>query len=218
MADLTHRSRQAYERIRTAIAEGQLPPAEVIREVDLVRDFGMSRTPVREALHRLHGEGLIKPVAPGGYVAIELGPKELRDIYEVREMLVGLAARLAAQRRTRVDLARLEDVLEALGRACDADATEEADELVRTFFHTIADAGGNDYLRATLGRLTNLFRYKALAVTHKAWRSDLSAWHRELVDAIADGDAERAEARGRALIAHGLTIRLVDLQMGELTA
>jgi DNA-binding GntR family transcriptional regulator len=211
---LEHLSRQAYDRIRTAIAEGQLPPSIAIREVDLVREYGMSRTPVREALHRLHGEGLIRPVAPGGYVAVELGPKELADIYQVRGVLVGLAARLAAQHRTRVDLARLEETLEELDRACETQASDRADELVRAFYHTIAGASGNEYLRTMLGRVTDLFRYKALAVTHPEWRDELRIEHRRLVEAIARQDPERAESVAHELIAKSLAIRIDDFRKG----
>lgn len=190
------------------IAEGQFPPSVVIREIDLVREFDMSRTPVREALHRLEGEGLIRRVAPGGFVAVELGPKELADIYAVREVLVGLAARLAAENRSRVDLAHIEDALEGLDRACAAGKDEEADNFVRAFFHALTAASGNDYLRATLGRLTDLFRYKALAVTHPEWRDELGSAHHALVKAIADRDAQAAERIGRDLIARSVAIRL----------
>ena len=188
--------------------EGQLPPSVVIRELDLTREYGMSRTPIREALHRLHGEGMIRRVGPGGYIAHELGPKELSDLYQLREVLVGLAARLAAQNRSRIDVATLEDTLDALDRAFSEDAADEADELIRAFFHQIADASRNEYLRSTFGRLTDLFRYKALAVTHPQWRDELRVRHRRLVDAIASSDEERAERLARELIVKSLAIRL----------
>jgi DNA-binding GntR family transcriptional regulator len=197
------------------IAEGQFPPSVVIREIDLVREFNMSRTPVREALHRLEAEGFIRRAAPGGFVAVELGSKELVDIYAVREVLVGLAARLAALNRTRVDLAHIEDALEGLERACAAENDDEADNFVRAFFHSLTAASGNDYLRATLGRLTDLFRYKALAVTHPEWRDELGSRHHALVKAIAQRDAQAAERLGRELIARSLAIRLEALADAE---
>ncbi len=193
------------------IAEGQYPPSEVIREIDLVRTFQMSRTPVREALHRLEGEGLIRRITAGGFVAVELGRKELVAIYQVREVLVGLAASLAARNRTRIDLAHLEEGLEAIDRACAFGEAEDADRRVRAFYHALAAASSNEYLRATLDRLTDLFRYRALAVTHPEWRDMLATRHRGLVDAIAKQDAPRAEHIGRDLIARSLEIRLSDV-------
>jgi DNA-binding GntR family transcriptional regulator len=207
---LDHLSQQAYERIRSMIAEGQYPPTEVIREIDLVRNFQMSRTPVREALHRLEGEGLIRRVTAGGFVAVKLGRRELIAIYQVREVLVGLAASLAAGNRSRVDLAHLEESLEAIDRACASGQADEADNCVRAFYHALAAASGNEYLRMTLGRLTDLFRYRALAVTHPEWRDMLAASHRSLVDAIMEQDGPRAEQVGRELVARSLEIRLSE--------
>ncbi|MDE2572706.1 MAG: GntR family transcriptional regulator [bacterium] len=209
---------QAYERLRGAISAGQLPPTLAIREADIAREYGMSRTPVREALLRLHSEGLIQQAAPGRYIAMALGPKELTDIYQVREALVGMAARLAAQHRTRVDLARFEDTLDALDRACEAKADEEADNQVRGFFHAIAQASGNEYLHEMLGRVTDLFRYRALAVSHPEWRDRLRHEHRSLVDAIASQDADLSERLARELIAKSLAIRIADLAKTEMRA
>lgn len=190
----------------------------MIREIDLVREYEMSRTPVREALHRLEAEGLIRPVAPGGYVAVELGPKELADIYEVREVLVGLAARLAATHRSRVDLAHMEDALEGIDRACAAGAGDQADACVRAFLHALASASHNEYLRATLGRVNDLFRYQALPATHPDFREMLRAEHRRLTEAIAKQDADRAERLGRELIAKSLAIRIETLRDQDRTA
>jgi DNA-binding GntR family transcriptional regulator len=192
------------------IAEGQFPPSVVIREIDLVRNFRMSRTPVREALHRLESEGFIRRVAPGGFVAVDIGRKELIDIYQVREVLVGLAARLAAGNRTRVDLAHLEEGLEAIDRACAFGESEDADNRVRAFYYALAAASGNDYLHTALRRLTDLFRYRALTVTHPEWRDQFAARHRNLVDAITKQDAPLAEQIGRQLIATSLHVRLLD--------
>ena len=208
-------SNSAYERIRAEIAEGQLPPTVIIREVDLVRDYGMSRTPIREALNRLEGVGLIRRVASGGYVAVELGPKEFSDIYQVREVLVGLAAKLAATNRTRVDVAHLDDALDAVDRAIAMGLLDEADGHIRRIFHLIASASGNDYLHTTLGRLTDVFRYKALAVTHPEWRDMLRAQLKLLRDVIVAREPERAERIGRELIAKSLAIRLRDFPNRE---
>lgn len=205
-----HLSQQAYDRVRAMITEGHYSPGVVIREIDLVRDFRMSRTPVREALHRLEGEGLIRRVTAGGFVADGLGRKELIAIYQVREVLVGLAARLAAQSRTRVDVARLEEENDAIDRACAFGESEDADNRVRSFYHALAEASGNEYLRKTLDRLNDLFRYRALAVTHPEWRDRLSAIHRDLIDAVAKQDAHRAEHIGRDLVSRSLEIRLSE--------
>lgn len=208
-------SRLAYERIRSALAAGQLLPNEVIRESDLAREYGISRTPIREALHRLHGEGLIRPAALGGFVAIELGAKELTDIYQVREALAALSVQLAAANRTRVDLARLEDALEAFDRAFAENRADEGDESVRAYWRAIAAASGNDYLRDVFVRATDLFRYKGLAASHPEWRAMLIAKHREVLEALRRRDAAHAERSAREIFSRVLAIRISELHAGD---
>lgn len=203
---------QAYEHVRDMIMSGAFPPSVPLREVDLVRLLKMSRTPVREALQRLAAEGLIEPLAAGGYVAIELGQKELADIYQVREYLTGLAARLAAENRTRVDLARLEDTLDAMEAAAAAEDTDTLDTSIRTFFHALSDASKNAYLHALNAKLVDFFRYHALAVTHAEWREMARRDIRLIVDAIAARDGAKAEALARDHIVRALARRRADLE------
>jgi DNA-binding GntR family transcriptional regulator len=211
-------STQAYEHVREMIMSGAFPPSVPLREVDLVRLLEMSRTPVREALQRLEAEGLIEPLTSGGYVAIELGQKELADIYQVREYLTGLAARLAAANRSRVDLARLEDTLDAMEAAAAEQDTETLDSSIRTFFHALSDASKNAYLHSLNAKLVDFFRYHALAVTHPEWRDMARRDIRLIVDAIAARDGERAEVLARAHIAKALARRRADLEEKQKTA
>lgn len=205
-------SLQAYEHIHAAILEGQYPPSYMLREVDLVREYAMSRTPIREALHRLDAQGLIRQVAPGSYVAIELGPKQLADIYQVREALGALSAQLAANNRTRIDLAHIEDTLESLERVFAQKHDDDADTLVRSFWHAIATASGNDYLRNIFVRATDLFRYKGLAAAYPQWRQMLIAQHRDVLEALRARDAQGAERAARAIFSKGLWIRISELR------
>lgn len=205
-------SAQAYARIRDMIASGAFPPSTPLREVDLVRMLKMSRTPVREALHRLHTEGLIHPSPGGGYTAIELGAKEMTGIYQVREVLTGLAARLAAMNRTRVDIARLEDALDAMEIAYAGKNNAALDNLVREFYSILCDAARNEHLQMMLGRLVDLFRYRALAVTHPGWHEKALKANRAIVAAIVKQDADAAEKLARAHMVEALAARIEDLQ------
>ena len=194
------------------IISGAFPPSTPLREVDLVRLLEMSRTPIREALHRHHAEGLIAPLPVGGYVAVELGQKEMADIYQVREVLTGLAARLAAENRTRVDLAHLEDALDAMEAAASSDDMESLDSNIRKFFHVLSEASRNTYLHSLNVKVVDFFRYHALAVTHPDWLEVARRDNREIVDAISAQDADRAEKLARLHIAKALATRLKDLE------
>lgn len=202
-------SAQSYARINQMIVDGTIAPSALIREMDLVRKLGMSRTPVREALHRLHAEGFITPDPRGGFRAVVLSASELIEVYTVNGALEGLAARLAALNRNRSDLARLAAVLREMD---DAVAAGDDDRLVAAnehFHHAIADAGRNAYLSTLLANIAGIFdRYRERAVKYAGRREAGHREHHAIVDAIAAEDADRAEALTREHMLRALSARL----------
>jgi GntR family transcriptional regulator of vanillate catabolism len=84
--------------VRDLVLTGTLKPGERVSEVSLVNRIGVSRTPVRAALHRLAEEGLLEPLPAGGFAIKEFTDREVLDSIEIRGVLEGLAARLAAER------------------------------------------------------------------------------------------------------------------------
>ncbi len=194
------------------IARGAYPPGIAIREVDLVRVLGVSRTPIREALHKLHADGLIKPLPVGGYTALELGRKELIDIYTVRGVLEGLSARQAAENRQGDDIIRLRQNLEAIDHALEEDYAADEITPFRRFFRTIAQASRNDYLQAALNRVTELFNYRSLALTHPASYEQIRYRHSGIADAIIAQAAARSERLVRDYFAKALAVRLENIK------
>jgi DNA-binding GntR family transcriptional regulator len=95
-----------------------------------------------------------------------LGQKEMADIYQVRELLTGLAARRAAENGTRVDIARLEDAIDAMEKAAENRDTESLESSIREFFHGLSEASNNAYLHSLNVKVVDFFRYHAPAVTH----------------------------------------------------
>jgi DNA-binding GntR family transcriptional regulator len=93
-----------YQSVRNAIWEGRFAHGEHIREEDLANSLGVSRTPVREALQRLQQRGLLVPSQARGLAVAQLSPKQILDLYAMREILEGSAARLAAQRSTDAEI------------------------------------------------------------------------------------------------------------------
>ncbi len=189
---------RAYEELHRLITSGSFPPGFAIREVDLVRMLGVSRTPVREALRRLEADGLITPL-PGssGYLALELDPQALADIYKVRTALERLSVREACARRTGEHLARMRDSLAALDRAFherDAEAFS-----MRAFFTIVGEASGNAFLQSCLARVNNLFRYRALSLTYpelfESLRRDIEGVYRAI-------EAREPEAAERCVTAY----------------
>ncbi|AEA78421.1 GntR family transcriptional regulator [Vibrio tarriae] len=105
------KSENLTEYLIEAIVEGQLAPGSKISEPELAKQFQVSRGPLREALMRVEGLGLIERIPHIGARVTQLSPTKLVELYAVREALEGMAARLAARNITEIELAGLESLL-----------------------------------------------------------------------------------------------------------
>jgi DNA-binding GntR family transcriptional regulator len=196
------RAAEAHDRIREMILVGRLAQGSVLSEAELVRQLGMSRTPVREALHRLEAAMYVRPVPGIGYVVIELSELDMINVYRARAVLEGLAAENAATSATRTDLGRLEDLFEEMACAGERGDDGELSRLNGEFHRAIADAGRNSYVLAMLDNIRDVFeRLRATALTQPRRREASHAEHRELIAALQDRDAVRAR---ELALAHAL--------------
>lgn len=183
----------AYHQIREMIFNGTIPAESVLVEARLGELLGMSRTPVREALYRLEAEGLLTALPRGGFSVVALSEEDLRNLYEIRACLEGLAAATAASKLTRVDIARLEDLYDDMRAAVEAGRDDELAKLNREFHRTIAVASGNRHLSEILDNVKGVFeRFRANAVADPARRAQAHLEHGQLIDALRDHDTDRA--------------------------
>lgn len=196
--DLRTRSRAdfVYDSLRDAIWEGRIGRGERVREEEIARSLGVSRTPVREALQRLQRRGLLVTGLGRGLIVAELSKREVIELYAMREILEGSAARFAAQHATRPEI----DILYRLQRDL-AEAPDDALLLVklnRRFHQAIYDAAHNQYLTQTLDTL-----HDSMALLHSTTfrapnrRRESDEEHRRIVSAIERHDADEAEAIAR---------------------
>jgi DNA-binding GntR family transcriptional regulator len=147
-------SDSAYDRLKQLIIRAELRPGAVIEEAAMMERLGVGRTPLREALQRLAQEDLIENVPRRGYFVTEITAADLYNVFEVRQHLEGLAARLAAKRARPVHLAEFEAML-VEARAGIADDNRDLDWNlgVDEWFHRIiGQATGNPYLVAAITR------------------------------------------------------------------
>lgn len=180
-----------YERIRTDVIVGKFAPGTPLIETSLARDYGISRTPIREALLRLEHDGLVERGARGLSVRAS-SPQEILDIYEARITLEAAAARAAAGRRTELDLVRLKGVHEAMMAVNEDDSASKA-ETNHTFHEAIWDASHNPTLVDLLFRLNvHLLRYPTTTLADKERWKDVLAEHAELIAAIESRDEKLA--------------------------
>lgn len=186
-------SESLREAIEEEVATGKLLPGTHLDEIDLAQRFGVSRTPIREALSLLAGEGLVEIRPRRGAVVAQVTPQRLVEMFEVMAELEALCARLAARRMTEADLRALEEAHErcrtaAAGR--DSDAYFYANE---HFHQAVYNAGHNGFLSdqaLSLQRKVRPYRRLQLRVRNRVQRSFEE--HQAILDALKEGDAEKA--------------------------
>lgn len=187
----------AYSRVREKILSGEFPPGSVINQSVLAGTIGISTTPLREALRRLKAEGLVALDAHRDARVTELKAEEARDLFEMRRSLDPMAAALAAQRRTKGDLAEIRDALEGL-RPLPGNPDYAHLLRHRRFHRAIYLAAHNDLLIETLEGLwdrADRYRRLALEVERTAEENAKTAEeHQLLADHVATGDADAAAA------------------------
>ena len=179
---------KAYHEIRGLIVSLELAPGAVIDERDLIERLGIGRTPVREGLRRLAHERLVEVYPRRGMFVTGVDVRQLAKLSEVRAVLEPEAARLAAERATDDDRARLD----ALVAELDA-GTKELMQLDERIHRAVYRAAHNDLLESTLEQYYALaLRIWMLALERTQDLEEAVEAHRDLLEAIRDGDGERA--------------------------
>jgi DNA-binding GntR family transcriptional regulator len=196
-----------YARLRENIVNGRYAPGAPLVETTLAAEFNVSRTPIREALRRLEQDGLVERGSRGMHVRMR-SPEEILEIYEVRIILEAAAARAAAERRTQLDLARLEQIHNTMLGV----STENPEQLANTnrrFHEIVWSMSHNATLIDLLDRLhAHLIRYRETTLTYAdRWQNVLDE-HSQLIDAIKAGDADRAAEIAEAHMMAALNVRL----------
>ncbi len=188
---------KAYVAIRRLIVTLELGPGSVINERELVEQLGIGRTPVREALRRLAQEGLVEVYPRRGMFVTDVDVRKLALVSEVRAALEPEAARLAAERATDAERAELQELLDELDAAgADDHALMALDERIHRAVYRCAR---NDLLATTLEQYYVLaLRIWTIALDRQHELNDAVQGHRALLEAIHDGDGERAAATMRA--------------------
>ena len=185
---------KVFVKLEDEILSGKLTRGTALTEISLSERLGVSRTPVRSALHRLAEEGLVEAVANKGCVVIGITNADLVDIYKIRVRLEGLASAISATRITEEGLNTLRESVELAEFYISKNDTEKLKELDSEFHETIYRSTGNRLLCKTLSELhrkIKSYRKLSLTVPGRLERSVLE--HREIYQAIAIRDAEKAD-------------------------
>lgn len=202
------------EELRNLIVTGEVAPGEVLAELRVAERFGISKTPVREALHLLAAEGLITVLPKKGYLVRPMTSQDLREVTDVRMLLEPHAASEAARFADGEAVARMKALVDLQREASETDPVK-AMHYAREFHGAIAVASRNSRISAQLLRCfdeTARAHYVIPELQAHMHNDDELAEHEAIMDAISRGDAEAAlEATKK----HLRTIRSVTTQRLE---
>jgi DNA-binding GntR family transcriptional regulator len=172
-------------RLREDIVAGKLKPGERLREQELSQLYEVSRTPVREALGRLEVEGIAARHAGKGLVVAAISPEQIIELYVLREVLEGAAARLAAERRSETDLARLDAILEGTRNTMSDGANERLVDLNAQFHFVLWRIAGNQPLLRFMHQLQDsINRFQRSTLLYPGRMGAAVDEHSQILEAI----------------------------------
>ena len=159
--------RQVVDRLRRSIVSGRIPPGARLIERELIASFGVSRTVVRETLRELESEGLVALIPNKGPVVRALSLAEAADLYAIRAVLEGLAARLFATRADAAQARRLARALDATAGAYTHGDPERIFTAKDLFYRVLFEGAGSETLSLMIGALHGrISRWRALGLGH----------------------------------------------------
>ena len=179
-----------YETLADAMIRFRFRPGERLNEGAIARDLGVSRTPVREALGKLAAAGFLDHEPGQGFFRRKLDPKEIFDLYELRQQIEVGAVSLAAQRATPDGLAALENLLErsmAAAPDCAIDALVGFDE---AFHEGLVGLTGNAEMLSSLRQIDARIRFVRW-IDMRGRRDGTQGEHRDILHAVAARDVDR---------------------------
>lgn len=196
---------RVYLTLEEEILDGTLHAGDTLTELSLSKRLGVSRTPIRAALHRLAEEGLVTISTNRGAVVAGVSADDLIDIYKIRMRLEGLASAEAARKMSDEDKIRLKDSLELAEFYMQKNDTDRLKELDSEFHNIIYKASGNRLLSKVLSELhRNIKSYRKLSLSVPDRLAKSLEEHREILDAILRADSEEADRLTNAHIGAAL--------------
>ncbi|MDV3125338.1 GntR family transcriptional regulator [Mycobacterium sp. 21AC1] len=192
-------ARSVRDRLRLAIVLEELPAGVRLNQVQVAEQLGVSRMPVRVASADLVVEGLLEPLPTGGVAVKALSKRDVEAAYKVREALEAQAVREVAAARPEAGLKELFAILDRHEELGGVNDTQTLLELDRAFHWTILDATDNPYFSRAMVPMWSVVERAMVGMLRTvpdmfdlAWRE-----HRQIAEALADGDADLAEQRAR---------------------
>ena len=187
---------KVFKAIENAILNGEYKEGDSLNELKISQELGVSRTPVREALMQLELEGLVNNVPNKGATVVGISDKDIRDIYEIRILIEGLAARLCAEHITEEEMKALDKIIDLQEFYLMKKDTDQIWRLDSDFHNILYDASGSRPLRYMLTSFHNYIKRARDISMHAEGRAEKAVGeHRAILEAIRLHDPELAEKR-----------------------
>ncbi|OBZ17318.1 MULTISPECIES: GntR family transcriptional regulator [Bacillales] len=201
-------SEQVYTALKKEILAGELQPGARLLVLEIAKKFNISQAPVREALERLKSAGFITGIPNKGSVVSNITAKEIKDIFELREIIEGFAVRQSMQRLDDHDFEYLEDVIRRMHLAHEQNDILnilELDMEFHGFFYKRCD----NHMILELWNRMRIKVMRFMAISNRHYSTDgLADWHLRLVDVLRTGDTDLAE---QTFIEHMHSYKMIHL-------
>ena len=201
---------EVYQVLRKAIIEGKLRGGARLVETEIAQQLGISRTPVREAIHMLESEGMVSSIPRKGYVVADFSAQEVEEIFGVRQVLEGYAGRLATSRISVTQLDELK-VIYARSLKCvdEQDSASQLFQLNTEFHDLLISCSQNRRLRELIDTVrSSLLSYRLATLTDPAERRHSVEGHKLILAALERRDADAVEDLIKRHVAHSMNVVL----------
>jgi len=202
-----------FENLKQAIIRGEVPPGDRLVESRLAGALDISRTPVREAIHKLEREGLLRKLPKGGFAVMNLSREDIEETFGIRCVLESYAARLAAENYNEEELLPLEEKIREFQKCLDKGQLDELPR-INTEFHSLfyALSRSPKLIKMINDLRDQIFRFRKILLKKDKWAEVSNDDHRKILEAIRERDVNRVERVVKQHIARGQRIVLNALE------
>jgi len=209
---------QVFEQVKGMILRGEIRPGRRIVENEIALSMGISRTPVREAVHKLEAEGLLTPLSRGGYAVRGLTVSDIEDTFDIRSILESFAGYLAATRHSEGELITLELKIDEFQRYLDRGDLKRLSAVNTEFHEALYELSRSHRLIKMIHGLKDEIHFLRNIILNSEEMARLSNRdHREIVEAIRQRDAKKVERQLKEHIVRGKEFVLNEIKKGTVS-
>jgi len=209
---------QVFEQLKGMILRGEIPPGRRIVESEIALSMDISRTPVREAAHKLEAEGLLTPLSKGGYAVRGLTISDIEDTFDIRSILESFAGYLAATRHSEGELITLELKIDEFQRYLDRGDLKRLSVVNTEFHEALYELSRSHRLIKMIHGLKDEIHFLRNIILNSEEMARLSNRdHRGIVEAIRKRDANKVERQLKEHILRGKEFVLNEIKKGTVS-